>query len=528
MTAEQLVNGRFFNNIKSVINKLNQTKISSPKQSNPIDRTRSSNHSIESCCTVHPATTLTYYCHTCVACICSDCVILDQSHSAHHITKLSDVYNTHLQLIQSELQLLIERRTSIKQIECDINHHMLQLKQIKDSRTIELQQLFACAESNLQQQLKEKLLELLNDKTDALKEIELCDNIIDELQHTIRYTRNHPSILIEKTGSYMDILQHIHKKDVQSLCQHDVDNEFNNDLVTDFITSTFKFPLNNQHSLLLSDIDDNIDIDESIIYSDPLIFAGYTFRLKIYTNGTGVAKSQFLSVFLELTDHSSSSVAIIPSCDTNQFEYSVTIHHHNDAQRDVTRTFQSHFERSECWGYAKFYRLDNIIHDGYLDDNQHVSLTYRVRAPTYMALTRCQNQYIQQLESNTTLQNNQIMQLQDKISELLNQAQMCADQVHHCYNNTQLQHTVNTLSVQSIDTQNHSIDPIEVPIPSHQSGIDLDDIDDHEGINTHLCCDDEYDDDSLSTSDLIETSAELTELMACMSQINANHIQSTQ
>ena len=40
--------------------------------------------------------------------------------------------------------------------------------------------------------------------------------------------------------------------------------------------------------------------NKDIIYSEPLQKNGLIWRLKIYPNGNGVAKGQYLSIFLEL------------------------------------------------------------------------------------------------------------------------------------------------------------------------------------------------------------------------------------
>lgn len=41
---------------------------------------------------------------------------------------------------------------------------------------------------------------------------------------------------------------------------------------------------------------------KDIIYSNELITNGLVWRLKIYPNGNGVAKGEYISIFLELID----------------------------------------------------------------------------------------------------------------------------------------------------------------------------------------------------------------------------------
>jgi tripartite motif-containing protein 37 len=47
------------------------------------------------------------------------------------------------------------------------------------------------------------------------------------------------------------------------------------------------------------------------------------------------------------------------------------------------REFSSDFEVGECWGYNRFYRIDLLEREGYLSDDDKITLKYYVRAPTY-------------------------------------------------------------------------------------------------------------------------------------------------
>lgn len=42
------------------------------------------------------------------------------------------------------------------------------------------------------------------------------------------------------------------------------------------------------------------DSSENLVYSPPLLARGLTWRLKVYPNGNGGARGQYLSVFLEM------------------------------------------------------------------------------------------------------------------------------------------------------------------------------------------------------------------------------------
>lgn len=39
----------------------------------------------------------------------------------------------------------------------------------------------------------------------------------------------------------------------------------------------------------------------------------------------------------------------------------------NDPSKNMIREFASDFEINECWGYNRFFRIDQLENDGYLD-----------------------------------------------------------------------------------------------------------------------------------------------------------------
>jgi tripartite motif-containing protein 37 len=48
------------------------------------------------------------------------------------------------------------------------------------------------------------------------------------------------------------------------------------------------------------------------------------------------------------------------------------------------REFSSEFDTGECWGYNKFFKIENLIPEGYLiPEKDQIELKYFVRANTY-------------------------------------------------------------------------------------------------------------------------------------------------
>jgi tripartite motif-containing protein 37 len=129
-----------------------------------------------------------------------------------------------------------------------------------------------------------------------------------------------------------------------------------------------------------------------VVYSDPLVFNGLTWRLKVYPNGNGIAKGNYLSIFLEM---------LRGLAEPSKYEYRVEmLNHREPARLCVVREFSSDFEVGECWGYNRFYRIDLLEREGFLtplstnEDTRQIgssssapgdsiTLKYYVRAPTY-------------------------------------------------------------------------------------------------------------------------------------------------
>lgn len=128
------------------------------------------------------------------------------------------------------------------------------------------------------------------------------------------------------------------------------------------------------------------------VYSAPLHCNGLCWRLKVYPDGNGVVRGNYLSVFLELS-------AGYP--ETSKYEYRVEMIHQTtrDSSKNIVREFASDFEVGECWGYNRFFRLDLLASEGYLNEAlDTLVLRFQVRAPTFYQRCRDQQWYINQLQ----------------------------------------------------------------------------------------------------------------------------------
>ncbi|KAG0695213.1 E3 ubiquitin-protein ligase TRIM37 [Chionoecetes opilio] len=146
------------------------------------------------------------------------------------------------------------------------------------------------------------------------------------------------------------------------------------------------------------------------VYSPPLHVNGLSWRLKVYPDGNGVVRGNYLSVFLELS-------AGLP--ETSKYEYRVEMIHQGsrDASKNIVREFASDFEVGECWGYNRFFRLDLLANEGYLNtETDTLILRFQVRPPTFFQKCRDQVWYIHQLQTLQAQYIQQINNLKERIA----------------------------------------------------------------------------------------------------------------
>ncbi|KAJ6653681.1 hypothetical protein lerEdw1_008807 [Lerista edwardsae] len=96
----------------------------------------------------------------------------------------------------------------------------------------------------------------------------------------------------------------------------------------------------------------------------------------------------------------------------------------NDPAKNIIREFASDFEVGECWGYNRFFRLDLLANEGYLNrQNDTVILRFQVRSPTFFQKCRDQHWYISQLEAAQTSYVQQINNLKERLAIELSRTQ---------------------------------------------------------------------------------------------------------
>ncbi|KAH1017144.1 hypothetical protein HUJ05_007849 [Dendroctonus ponderosae] len=250
--------------------------------------------------------------------------------------------------------------------------------------------------ARLDSQLKTKLLTLMGQKDTLTQETEQLEHLLHEIEHQLHTCTR--SELIIKSAELSRMIHNIRKKPMTSFVTAPVPADFHSEIVPAYSSSTFVM-----HGFT------QLQRKADPVYSTPLHCNGLCWRLKVYPDGNGVVRGNYLSVFLELS-------AGYP--EPSKYEYRVEMIHQTerDSDKNIVREFASDFEVGECWGYNRFFRLDLLASEGYLNvPLDTLVLRFQVRAPTFYQRCRDQQWYINQLQ---TVQNQYISQINESKERL--------------------------------------------------------------------------------------------------------------
>ncbi|XP_063620066.1 E3 ubiquitin-protein ligase TRIM37-like isoform X2 [Cydia splendana] len=390
----ELVNCRWVEEVTQQIETMQQTNSATQRES------------FRDRCPTHQEK-LTVYCWTCRRCICHQCALWGGTHSGHTFKPLEEVYEQHVTQIRDEVSQLRRRLMELISLVQDVERNVESVRAAKDERVREIRNAVELMISRLDSALKAKLLTLMGQKNSLTQETEQLEHLLQEIEHQLHASTR--SELIAKSSDLSKMIHQVRKKPMASFVTAPVPADFHSEIVPSYDSSTF--PLTNftqlQHAA-------------APVYSAPLHVNGLCWRLKVYPDGNGVVRGNYLSVFLELS-------AGLP--ETSKYEYRVEMLHQvsRDPSKNIVREFASDFEVGECWGYNRFFRLDLLASEGYLNpDTDTLILRFQVRPPTFYQRCRDQQWYINQLINMRSQHILQINDLKERLSLEMSRNSMAA------------------------------------------------------------------------------------------------------
>lgn len=339
---------------------------------------------------------LSVYCWTCRCCICHQCALWGGTHSGHTFKPLEEVYEQHVTQIKEEVAQLRRRLMELISIVQEVERNVESVRSAKDDRVREIRNAVELMIARLDSQLKTKLLTLMGQKDSLTQETEQLEHLLHEIEHQVQTCSR--SDLISKSSDLSRMIHSIRRKPTTSFVTAPVPADFHSEIVPSYDSATFVM-----HGFT------QLQRTADPVYSTPLHCNGLCWRLKVYPDGNGVVRGNYLSIFLELS-------AGYP--ETSKYEYRVEMVHQTsrDSTKNIVREFASDFEVGECWGYNRFFRLDLLSSEGYLNATlDTLILRFQVRAPTFYQRCRDQQWYINQLQ---TVQNQYISQINESKERL--------------------------------------------------------------------------------------------------------------
>ncbi|KAF7414472.1 hypothetical protein HZH68_002961 [Vespula germanica] len=326
-------------------------------------------------CTIHQEK-LSVFCWTCRRCICHQCALWGGTHSGHTFKPLEEVYEQHVNQIKLEIGQLKRRLVELISLVQEVERNVESVRAAKDERVREIRNAVELMIVRLDSQLKAKLLTLMGQKNSLTLETEQLEILLQEVEHQLHtYTR---SELIAKSVDLSRMIYQVRKKPMTSFVTAPVPADFHSEIVPGYDSATFAMQNFTQ-----------LQLKADPVYSAPLHVNGLCWRLKVYPDGNGVVRGNYLSVFLELS-------AGLP--ETSKYEYRVEMIHQgsHDTSKNIVREFASDFEIGECWGYNRFFRLDLLATEGYLNTELD-TLILRDQQWYISQLVTVQNQYKTQI-----------------------------------------------------------------------------------------------------------------------------------
>ncbi|CDS37296.1 E3 ubiquitin protein ligase TRIM37 [Echinococcus multilocularis] len=340
---------------------------------------------------------LTVYCTTCDRVICHRCALFDGRHGQHTFRPLDDVYQEHVDAIKSEMDKLKSRRNEVQRLIDDVGDNILILNARKESRVEEIKKVVESIILRLESRHTSKLSTLTAQRNHLTQETELLNSLLHEVEAQLSSTT--PANLIFRSPALSAMFAEVHKTPMPSVNCDYSPYDFASELVPPYATGEFVI-----HGF------SRVRQRAEPIYSPPLECGALKWRLKVYPNGNGIVRGQYLSVFLEMT---------AGRREPSKYEYYIQLMHRGPPQDNakcIAREFASDFAVGECWGYNRFIRLDLLGSEGYVSSlDDCLCFNYMVRPQTYQQQCRDYLWYITQLEDQKEQLREQIRRLDTQL-----------------------------------------------------------------------------------------------------------------
>ena len=330
-----------------------------------------------------------YYCINCKSPLCSDCYMFENEHKTHSIKKISEIYQNHLQDVKKEKYYLEHKCLLLGQNLSDLNEKISEIGTFKYKKTKELNEMY----KNLTEKL-ENNIETINKKLQAFRE-KISDRLVyleaSSKKINKEINESSQSELIKKSENIIFQIKKINEEsnDDEKLYKQislNLSTEVPNEIIPQYESSYFEVP--DYKSMMEKDKND-------IIFSPEMRINGLIWRIKLYPLGNNSARGEYISIFLELTDGLN---------DKSVYYYKIELINFQ-RKKNFAQEYSSEFANGESWGYSKFFKLDRLEKEGFIDSKGKIAVKIYIRPGSYEILVRDLRNYIGFLEEKVDSKN---------------------------------------------------------------------------------------------------------------------------
>ena len=347
---------------------------------NYIDKISTSKKSEETeVCSKHQIQNL-YYCADCEMPLCSDCYMLEERHKKHKIKKIDDVYKAHLELIKIEKEGLDIEENTLRKYLKDISEKIIEIGNTKYKKIKETEEFFKNIRSQIQTQSQDVITNLLEKKQNIEVKLKEIQNYMKNFSYQIKNSSKNE--IINQSNNLIKTLKDIKLKLLTE--NSDIDKFPNN------FTLNIQNPLVPKYESGIFEIRnfENIKSDK-VMYSQEMRIGGLTWKMKLYPKGNPTSKGEYISIFLELQNGVN---------EPSKYYYILELINFKN-RRNYFMEYSSNFTNGECWGYSKFYKIDKLKEDGFLNENGDMVIKVHIRPESFEQLSRDLKGYIDILEN---------------------------------------------------------------------------------------------------------------------------------
>lgn len=344
-------------------------------------------------CPIHSIQFL-YYCIDCKAPLCSDCFMLEETHKNHSIKKMKIIYDTHRSNIRKEEDQLANQCIILNQYLKEINDKIIDIGNFKFKKGQELAETFDLLKKKLENNAHEVLSKLMTKKNSISEKLNDLDKGKRDIERKI--AESSQSDLIKRSNDIITITKGLILKN--TIDENIIDNnqlnlskEIPSDYYAPYQSSTFQ--IDNFYNYIKAK-------DPQVIYSPGIRMNGIVWRLKVYPRGNTGSNFEYLSVFLELIEGNRNNI------ESTKYYYKIELINNENNKKNFYQEHSSDFIQGDCWGYNKFFKLEKIHRDGFINKlTDRITINFYVRPETFCQLSKDLMYYICLLEKKDSCTN---------------------------------------------------------------------------------------------------------------------------